>query len=207
MKNNIVSNFVRQNEIKAFDFAMGLSDMFATAEYYGCTVFIMFGGGKMLVGHLAQYNGNKCALADPQQTEDVLVDAIDKKVVTRDGDIYLGGAGTCDDIYVVITGTERDTYNTGVPNLKDFFTDRGVRPDNLRYIYYSAGQPTAEFGDGPTTYSPVRGRSLFRWDSFEGGGTMSIFLGNEEPRLVVGYDQDWMVTGVTWSTSPGTTTG
>lgn len=66
--------------VRTFDLVQGESAAFATAEYYGCTVFAIVGPGKMVVGHLARFSGSICPLADPILTLEVLAEKISRTV-------------------------------------------------------------------------------------------------------------------------------
>ncbi|ODA83025.1 hypothetical protein RJ55_01534 [Drechmeria coniospora] len=118
----------------------------------------------------------------------------------------------CDDLYVIITGSVRESAaNSGVKALKDFIMDEyGVTPGNLRYIFYEPGEPTAEFGSGNNQMiHPVRGRSFFKWSAFGTHGIMAIYLGHETPRLTAYFNSDWTPApgGPTFGLSPATTDG
>ncbi|KAK4153452.1 hypothetical protein C8A00DRAFT_33814 [Chaetomidium leptoderma] len=203
--------WVEMNEIRVYDLVQGESAAFATAEYFGCTVFTIHGPGKIVVGHMAQNNGERCALASPDLTERILIERISRVVGVVDRQLWVGGQAVtpeCSQLYVVITGSERDNDGTGVPTLKEWFVTGGVPPENIRYIYYGFRNPTAENGD-PVAMVPVNGRSLFQFNSFGDalGAQVSIYLSHEEPRLYVDYDGEWGVSTVTWADSDATTTG
>ncbi|OTA53664.1 hypothetical protein K449DRAFT_439862 [Hypoxylon sp. EC38] len=174
---------------------------FATAEYYGCTVFVVVTARTLCIGHLTAERGRTCPLINAEETSRYLIADIEAKTSISIGDC--GGA------YVVITGNVPDNDGTGVPVLKDYFTDDlGIPKQNLRYIRYRHSTPLPEFGDPSDTSNPVQGRSSFQWNSFGGplGGTWSIYLGNDNPRLEVSFDEQENVFGeVKWGQSSDTT--
>ncbi|OTA96358.1 hypothetical protein M434DRAFT_28012, partial [Hypoxylon sp. CO27-5] len=197
------ARFVKQGEIKTYNVVDGTSESFATAEYYGCTIFVVITARTIYIGHLTAERGRTCPLTNAEETSRYLIANIEAKTSISIGDC--GGA------YVVITGNVPDNDGTGVPVLKDYFTDDvGIPKQNLRYIRYRHSTPLSEFGDPSDTSNPVQGRSSFQWNSFGGplGGTWSIYLGNDNPRLEVSFDEQENVFGeVKWGQSSDTTAG
>lgn len=197
------TNFVAQNDIRTFPLDMNTDAMFATAEYYGCTVIVFVGKGSITVAHMAEGSGTICPLSNADLTEQYINGRLLNQVTYPMTD-------DCDDLYVIITGSMQDNQpNNGVETLKEFIMSTyGVRPGNLRYIYYTPGASTSEFG-GPQVLDPVKGRSYFKWSAFGISGTMAIYLGNETPRLTAQFNSDWTAAagGPTFGRSPYTTDG
>ncbi|KAK8093888.1 hypothetical protein PG997_000573 [Apiospora hydei] len=203
---NHIKTWVAQNEIKRFEVRSGESEQFATAEYYGCTVFVVVTGRSIHIGHMSGERGQVCPLAKPETADRYLVGDIEEKI----GGSLAQDIGDCKAAYVVVTGNVANKQGTGVPVLLDYFTDDlGIPKENVRYIQYAHSTALSEFGDPPDDSNPTQGRSSFQWESFGGpfGGTWKLYLSNETPRLMVSYDKDgnldtgkpveWFETGAT----------
>jgi hypothetical protein len=179
---------------------MGTTQWFATAEYYGCTVFAIVGKKYVSIGHIRQEGRGGCPLATVAGTNNQIIpDLVEQTVSFEDF------SDSCDEDqrYAIIFGSERDpplrpgqTAQTGVPALKEFFEDNFEIPaDNIKYQFYigSSGSGTRP---GPF------GKMLIKWDSpglddqgNPSGGTLQVLVASEQPRLKLVYNADGTLNG------------
>ncbi|KAJ6446787.1 alpha-galactosidase [Purpureocillium lavendulum] len=165
---------------------MNVDGRYATSEYFGCTVIVMVGRRNLTIAHMSEGSGKVCPLKNARDTDRYLNDNLLRRARHQDKD------EACDDMYVIIAGSVKDSPDSGVPTLREFIMSYyGLPAGNVRYIYYEPGEPTAEWGSNNQALHPVRGRSFFRWAGYGTNGVMTVFLGHEEPRLVAYFNDDW----------------
>jgi hypothetical protein len=193
----------------------GTTDLWATDEYYGCPVVVLITPHYLFIYHFVQTPGSAIAPMDNyQNTQRVFINLLDD-ALRKNGhfpEVDLEPNLCRNDWYVLITAPQQDTNDetNGVLAFREFFTENlGVPPANLHYIQYSQTQGVAWMG--LTTQPDYRGFSLIEWTSFGPliGGVLTVYLGNETPRLSVYYDKDWKTApgGATFGVSGVTTDG
>lgn len=196
--------FVEQGRINYFPVTLGGNENFATAEYFGCTVFVIVTSKGITVGHLTGERGARCPLATDKATSDLLLVEMEEKIDRKQ---FSSDYSTT---YAIVTGPVANDESTGVPVFLNFFADFSIPTSNIRYIRYRHTTALSEFRDPHDEINPVQGRSLFHWGySKEASGyTWRIYLGNETPRLELFFNEDGSSLNsgesVRWADSPDT---
>lgn len=173
-------------QIRTWDIAFGSTQNFATAEFYGCTIFAVVSSKWVIIGHIRQERGGTCPLDTKDGTNDMLVSDIVNQVPNLQ--VVANGDG-CNDVFVVIMGTPRNLGNTGVPTFIEFFKGQEIPPENIGYFQYQAtGGPI----DESVPLSGAIGKSFIAWDSYDISirGVMTVWFSSDEPRLTVTYNPD-----------------